>query len=61
MKNRHLGSCLDDWLREEGLLENATDEATKRVVAWKTLHLVEKQKINKYSMDKNTYLKGQPD
>jgi len=30
-KNKHLGSNLDDFLREEGLLEEVTRAATERV------------------------------
>jgi antitoxin HicB len=32
--NPHLGSFLDDLLQEEGLSEDATNYAVKRVLAW---------------------------
>jgi hypothetical protein len=32
MKNKHIGSRLDDFLAEDGLLEDAN--AIKRVIAW---------------------------
>ena len=33
-KNKHLGSSLDDFLTEEGLLEETTEKAIKEVLAW---------------------------
>jgi hypothetical protein len=35
MKNRHSGSSLDEWLKDEGLLEDASAEAMRRVIIWK--------------------------
>jgi hypothetical protein len=32
--NPHIGSTLDDFLREEGMFEDATNYAIKRVLAW---------------------------
>ena len=32
--NQHIGSSLDDLLREDGLQEEAVAAAVKRVVAW---------------------------
>ena len=32
--NRHVGSDFDDFLAEEGLLDNAAAVAIKRVIAW---------------------------
>jgi antitoxin HicB len=33
-KNPHLGSSLEEFLEEEGILEEATERAIKAVVAW---------------------------
>jgi hypothetical protein len=33
-RNPHMGSSLDDFLRAEGLYEDATSYAAKRVMAW---------------------------
>jgi len=33
-KNKHIGSSLDDFLTEEGLLEETTEKAIKEVLAW---------------------------
>ena len=41
------GSSLDDFLEEEGLLEAATLEAQKRVLAWQIAREMEKQHITK--------------
>ena len=55
MKNRHSGSSLDDWLDEEGLLEDATAVAVKRVIAWQILQAMEKQHITKTAMAKRMH------
>lgn len=55
MKNRHSGSSLDDWLDEEGLLEDATAVAVKRVIAWQILQAMEKQQITKTAMAKRMH------
>lgn len=55
MKNKHSGSGLDDWLEEEGLLEDATAVAVKRVIAWQILQAMEKQHITKTDMAKRMH------
>lgn len=55
MKNKHSGSSLDDWLKEEGLLEDATAVAVKRVIAWQILQAMEKQQITKTDMAKRMH------
>ena len=32
--NKHIGSSLDDFLKEEGLFEEAQAHAIKKVIAW---------------------------
>jgi len=32
--NAHIGSSFDDFLREDGVYEEATTQAVKRVIAW---------------------------
>lgn len=34
MSNPHIGSSLDDFLREEGILEEVNEAALRKVVAW---------------------------
>jgi predicted XRE-type DNA-binding protein len=55
MKNKHSGSGLDDWLEEEGLLEDATAVAVKRVIAWQILQAMEKQQLTKTDMAKRMH------
>jgi hypothetical protein len=33
-KNRHIGSSFSDFLKEEGIYEDVTAHAVKRVLAW---------------------------
>ena len=33
-KNKHIGSTLDDFLKEEGIYESAKVEAATRVISW---------------------------
>jgi antitoxin HicB len=49
-KNPHDGSSLDDFLREEGILEEVEAAALKRAVAMKVADLMKKEKTNKTSM-----------
>jgi DNA-binding Xre family transcriptional regulator len=55
MKNKHSGSSLEDWLEEEGLLEDATAVAVKRVIAWQILQAMKKQQITKTDMAKRMH------
>jgi hypothetical protein len=41
-KNPHLGSKFDDFLAEEGLLEEVTAAAMKRVLTWQIVQLRKK-------------------
>ena len=34
MDNRHIGSSLDDFLAEEGILEEVTERAVNRLRTW---------------------------
>ena len=33
-KNKHIGSSIDDFMKEEGFFEEAEAQAIKEVVAW---------------------------
>lgn len=50
MNNRHLGSSLDDFLEEEGLLAEAEAVAVKRVLAFQLAKLMEAQQVSKAEM-----------
>jgi antitoxin HicB len=46
-KNPHLGSTLDDFLREEGIYEEAATAAFKKVIAWQLAEKMKKKGITK--------------
>ena len=50
MDERHLGSDFDDFLREEGLLDDAEAVAAKRVLAYQISRAMEEQKLTKSAM-----------
>ncbi len=47
MKNKHIGSNFDDFLEEEGLLEEAESVAAKRIFVFQIEKEMKKQKIDK--------------
>ncbi|EQD36117.1 hypothetical protein B1A_17998 [mine drainage metagenome] len=47
MSNRHIGSSLDDFLKEEGIFEETQAIAIKEVVAWQLADAMEKQSMSK--------------
>ena len=49
-KNKHLGSSLDDFLREEGILDAAKAEAATRVISWQIAEEMRKRGITKVQM-----------
>ena len=49
-KNPHRGSSLDAFLAEEGITEQATAIAVKRVIAWQLDQTMKQQKITKTEM-----------
>ena len=50
MSKKNMGSGIDDFLREEGLLEEAQTQAIKEVVAWQLSEAMRKKKISKARM-----------
>ncbi len=50
MSKKHVGSRLDDFLKEEGIFEEAQAEAIKEVVAWQLAKAMKKKKISKNKM-----------
>lgn len=48
--NRHVGSSLDDFLREEGLVEEARAVAIKEAVAFQVQKAMKAEKISKVEM-----------
>jgi hypothetical protein len=51
-KNQHDGSTLDDFLREEGILDETEAAALKRALALKVADLMRKQRMKKSTMAK---------
>lgn len=49
-QNIHIGSSLDDVLDEDGLLEESSARAIKRVIAWQLLEAMKTQGITKSAM-----------
>jgi predicted XRE-type DNA-binding protein len=50
MSTEHIGSSIDDFLREEGIFEEAQAQAVKEVVAWQLSEAMKKKKISKRKM-----------
>ena len=50
MKEEHLGSNLDDFLQEEGLLADTEAVAVKRVLAFQLAQLMSEQQVSKLEM-----------
>jgi antitoxin HicB len=49
-RNVHVGSSLDDFLKEEGILEETRAVAIKEAIAWQVQQAMLKQKITKVEM-----------
>jgi antitoxin HicB len=49
-RKKHVGSSIDDFLKEEGIFEEAQAQAVKEVVAWQLDEAMRKQKISKKKM-----------
>jgi antitoxin HicB len=50
MSKKHMGSSIDDFLKEEGIFEEAQAQAVKEVVAWQLAAAMKKKKISKNKM-----------
>jgi antitoxin HicB len=46
----HMGSSIDEFLKQEGIFEAAQAQAVKEVVAWQLDEAMKKQKISKNKM-----------
>lgn len=51
-RNKHIGSSLDEFLKEEGVLEETRTVALKETLAWQVQQAMEKDKITKVEMAK---------
>jgi len=50
MSKKHMGSSVDDFLKEEGIFEEAQAQAVKEVVAWQLAKAMKKKNISKNRM-----------
>lgn len=50
MSKKHMGSSIDDFLKSEGIFEEAQAQAIKEVVAWQLAEAMKKKKISKNKM-----------
>lgn len=50
MSKKHMGSSIDDFLKEEGIFEESQAQAIKEVVAWQLAKAMKKKKISKARM-----------
>jgi antitoxin HicB len=50
MSKKHMGSGIDDFMKEEGGFEEAQAQAIREVVAWQLAEAMKKKKISKNRM-----------
>ena len=50
MSKKHMGSSVDDFLKEEGIFEEAQVQAIKEVVAWQLAEAMKEKNISKNRM-----------
>lgn len=55
MSNKHLGSRLDEFLEDEGMLEEVTAVALKRVIAWQIAQEMKAQNLTKTTLAKRMH------
>jgi len=58
MKNKHAGSNFDDFLKQEGILEETTAAATKRVIAFQVQQLMKEKHLTKKIMTERMKIKS---
>ena len=49
-RNKHIGSSLDDFLKQEGVLEETRAIVLKETLAWQVQQAMKKDKITKVEM-----------
>jgi antitoxin HicB len=50
MSKKRIGSSIDDFLKEEGIFEEAQSQAIKEVVAWQLASAMKQKKLSKKNM-----------
>lgn len=51
-KNPQIGGLFDEWMKSEGIYEEATNAAIKEVLAWQLDQSMKEQKLTKVEMAK---------
>ncbi len=54
-KNKHIGSNFDDFLSEDGQLEESTAIAVKRIIAWQIEQAMQTAGVNKSALAKRMH------
>jgi hypothetical protein len=50
MSKKHMGSSIDDFLKEEGIFEETRAQAVKEAVAWQLAEAMKEKRISKNRM-----------
>jgi len=58
MKNKHMGSNFDDFLKKEAILEETTAAATKKVIAYQIQQLMKEKHLTKKAMTERMHIKS---
>ncbi|MBF0483329.1 MAG: XRE family transcriptional regulator [Candidatus Omnitrophica bacterium] len=58
MKNKHIGSSFDDFLKQEGILEETSTNATKRVIAYQVQQIMKEKHLTKKAMTERMKIKS---
>ena len=58
MKHRHIGSSFDDFLKEEGVWEEAQAAAIKRVIAYQIQKIMKQKNYTKQRMTQRMGIKN---
>jgi len=58
MKNKHMGSSFDAFLKEEGIFEEVTAAATKKVIAYQIQKLMKEKHLTKKAMTERMRIKS---
>ncbi|HZM91133.1 MAG TPA: Fis family transcriptional regulator [Blastocatellia bacterium] len=51
-RKKHIGSSFEDFLKEQGIFEETTTQAVKRVLAWQVSETMKEKGISKIEMAK---------
>jgi antitoxin HicB len=54
-RNKHRGSTLDEFLTEQGVIEEFQARAIKEVVAWQLMHAMKERKLSKNELAKRMH------